>query len=595
MSSSSTISSEDGIKSYPSFSGSYTPASFSSYTHFPTGVSCKYDIDLQKALNASAVPARAELSIFDMRTQSNMIGPQKITVSCDLSSTNNVLFEVAEKLNLHGNKDVYYCLNARSEASLCPFVVVRPAANSLDTLTIILHCRFFDQHDNDEQYCLRINKELNISMIKEIIRTKLGWKGLELYITDSHMSNNSMLKDFDVHDFSSIVAVKSVSKMVTFLHKPTANIRTQFRINIHTSDSVKAVKQIILNQCRSLQEFVIEKHQCLHITCSNELLENKQCFGMTSKFHRENMYQIHFARADAIVCSLVYQSGKERLRNPERTILLVSPNCSTAELREAAAKHMKVEPKAVKLETENKIRIEEMPDISPMNAIYDRCTIYAGIKNKKTFLVKHPASDKPEKVASLYTLEPVSTLRKLVAKKYGIDELQIVLKHKGITLEDKKLICNYPVKSNMVLDLHLFDRRTNIIAYVTFKKRKLALIIDDCEKTTVGDILRYCAMKLEYRSSCSRCVYEGRCLDQMNSVKTAGIIRGSVLVILYFDEDEQLNGGLQRIFMVEMDGRVISRYGSVAGGLLLYGESNVSVRIIYKKQLIKATEQVMIR
>ena len=561
------------------------PLSFSAFTHFPTGFSCMYDNELEKALRSNPGQPCAELSVYDTRTQRFLTKQERIFVKSEVSFTEQIIQEVSKTFHVDKTNVVYHHLEAwNEESSNNHFVVILPLARSSDTLVLVLQCHYFDQHIDDEYFCLRIDKTQTVSEIKELIKRELRWKGLELFINETHMGDESALQEFDLQDFSLMVATKSVSKTVTFLYKPTAEFQSHFRISINASDSVKTVKQKLLNRFEPLLTLETKGSKCLHITCASELLEDQRCFGMTNKFHRENMYQIHFAPPNVIVCILNYQSGKERLRNLEKATILVSPHCSSAELREEAAKHMHIDPKAVKLDTDTKQRIEEMPDVSMTNALYSRCTINAGVKKKKTLLVKDPVSQKPEKVASLYALEPVSTLRKMIAKKYGIKELQIVIKHKGITLKDKKLLYNYPIKNNVVLDLHIFERRTHVIANVSFKKSKVALIIDDCEKTTIGDILKYCAIQLNYRSNCSRCVYAGQCLDKNTTVKAADIGIGSEVIILHFDEGEQLQGRLQRIFMVDMDGRVVSRYGSVAGGLLLRGKLATSTQSPFIKK-----------
>ena len=549
------------------------PLLFSSFTHFPTGASCMYEIELHKALQSNSEKPCAELSIYDTRSQHFLTKEERIFVRSEVSSTVNIIQEVAEKFHTDATSVVFHNLEAwHEETDNGHFVVILPAGRSKDTLILILQCHSFDQHVDDTYFCLRLDKKQRVSDLKAMIKTELKWKGLALFLREYHMGDDTVLQDFDLRDFNLMVATKSVPKVVTFLYKPTEDVQTNFRIGINTSDSVNIVKQKVLSRFEQLKALENKGNDCLHIICGSELLKDHHCFGLTNKCHRQNMYQIHFAPREVIVCILNYQLGKERFRNFEKATILVRPNCSSSELRNEAAKHMHIDPKAVKLDTETKQRIEEIPDVSLINALSNRCTIYAGIKKKKTLLVKHPVSKTPEKVASLYALEPVSTLRKIIARKYGITELQIVIKHKGITLKDENLLYDYPIKNNVVLDLHILERRTHIIANVRFKKSKIYLIIDDYEKTTIGDILKYCAIQLKYKSNCSRCVYAGQCLDTNMTVKAAGLELDSEVIVLHFHEEEQIQGRLQRFYMVDIDGRVITRYGSVAGGLLLRGE-----------------------
>ena len=544
-----------------------------------------YDVQLRRALRSNSDQPCTEISIYDSRGQLSLTKEERIIVKSDVSSTKDIIEEVAEKFNTDKANVVHNNLDARNEESGTAHIfVILPEERSRDTLILLIQCHNFDQRSMDDAYfCLRVDQKQRISDFKTTIKNELRWKSLELFVKDYHMGDDTVLRDFDLHDFDLVMASKSISRMVTFLYTPTEDIQTHFRMCISTSDSVKIVKNKLVCRFDQLESTANKGDDSLHITCGSDLLKDHQCFGLTNKYHRENMYQIHFAPRDAIVCILNFQTGKERYRNFGKATILVSPNCSSSDLRHEAAKHMHVDPKAVKIDTENndnKQRIEESSDVSMTNGLSNRCALYAGIKKKKTLFVKHPVTKTTEKIANLYALEPVSTLRKLIAQKYGINELQIVIKHKGITLKDENLLYEYPIKNNVVLDLHIYERRMHIIANVRFKRTKLSLIIDDYEKTTIGDILTYCAIQLKYRSNYSRCLYVGQCIATNTTVKAAGLTIGSELIILHFEEEEQLQGKLQRFFLADTDGRVIIRYGSMAGGLLLRGEVHLYINLL---------------
>ena len=575
MSSSSASSGEDQhiIRNHP-----YTETFGASRSRIHSLRNDKHLVSFRDLFNRAVEERLSEISVYNTRTQRYITKPEKMCIDSNLSSLEKVIAEIADRLKVERDCVVFQRYEATSEESIhSPFVVVLPEARQAKTVTLILHCHYFDQFKGKKRYCLRIDKNLKVSEVKEILKAELEWKGVEIYVNGLYISDGRTLEDLNMRDFSQLDAAKSVTKMVMFLYQPSSDIVARFRLGIYTSDSVKHVKEKFLAHFQSKLFVEHKTDDRLHIICSNELLNDEHCFGLTDKFHREDMYQIHFAPSDAVLCHLHCQTGKEKMKVLERRTVLMSPSCSTADLREEASKVMRVDPKAVRLNIDNKQRIDEVTNIGEVSTLYSGCSIFAGIKKKKTLLVKHPASDKPERVANLYALEPVSTLRKLIAKRYGINELQIVLKYKGTTMKDKDLLYNYPIKNNIVLELHIFERRLNIVAHITFKQIKIALIIDDCEKTSIDEILKYCAVKLQYRSSCSRCVYEGQCLDKDLTLHAAGLTPGCKVNIIYFSEEDHLNGSLKIIYMVASDGRIISRYGSVAGGLLLHGKTNLLV------------------
>ena len=527
---------------------------------------------ISRSAPTSPMVVSSEISLYNTKAQRFITKQERICIESELSCPDNVLSEIAEKFSVKRDFVIFQHLNARTEETIDdPFVVILPPTRPPDTLVLILQCHYFNQFVNEKRYCLRTNLKLKVVEVKEIIKTELKWKGLELYINGMCVSDESKLEEFGLNDFSRIVVAKAVPKKVTFIYQPTADIVTRFSLNTYTSDPVKVVKKSFLDRFRESLMSEGKQGYCLHLTCSNELLSDEKCFGLTSRFHREDSYQIYLAPSEVIICDLKYQM--ERQRSIEKKTIVINPHCSTAELREEVAKQMQVDPKAIKLESDSKQHIEEVQKVSDIVSLYNGCTLFAGIKKKKTILVKHPDLESPEKIASLYLLEPVSTLRKLIAKKYNLNELYIVIKCQGTIMKDTLFLYNYPVKNKIVLDFHILEERMYITARITFRRAQMGLLIDDGEKTTVQDVLKFCAAKLKYRSSASRGIFGEKCLDNPISLSSCGIKTGYSIIIVYFSEDEQLNGGLQKIFMVDLDGKTVTRYGSVAGGLLLHGES----------------------
>ena len=514
----------------------------------------------------------SEISLYNTRNQRFITKQMCVFIESELSCPDNVLSEIAKKFSVNKNFVIFQNLNARTEETIeDPFVVILPPTRPPGTIVLILQCHYFDPLVNKTRYCLRTNKKLKVLEVKTIIKNELKWKKLELYINGMCVSDDSKIEDFDLNDFSQIMAVQAVSKTVTFTYQPTTDIVTRFSLNIYTSDPVKVVKESFHNRFRKSLMSDGKQGYCVHLKCSEKLLSDENCFGLTSRFHRGDSYQIYLAPFEIVMCNLNYRMGRQRVFG-QKTIP-INPHCSTAELREEVAKHMHVDPKAVKLQTGSKQRIEEIQKVSDIVSLYNGCKINAEIKKKKTIFVKHPALESPEKIAHLYALEPVSTVRKLIAKKYNLNEFHIVIKCQGTIMKDTLFLYNYPVKNNMVLDFHIFEKRMNITARVTFRRTQMGLLIEDCETITVQDVLNFCAVKLKYRSSASRCVFGEKCLDNRMSLSSCGIKTGCSIIIVYFSEEEQLNGGLQTIFMVDRDGRAVTRYGSIAGGLLLHGES----------------------
>lgn len=188
--SSSTPTSEEPAFNHPLHSEPMEPLSFSAFTHFPTGFSCMYDNELEKALRSNPGQPCAELSVYDTRTQRFLTKQERIFVKSEVSFTEQIIQEVSKTFHVDKTNVVYHHLEAwNEESSNNHFVVILPLARSSDTLVLVLQCHYFDQHIDDEYFCLRIDKTQTVSEIKELFKRELRWKGLELFINETHMGD----------------------------------------------------------------------------------------------------------------------------------------------------------------------------------------------------------------------------------------------------------------------------------------------------------------------------------------------------------------------------------------------------------------------
>ena len=501
--------------------------------------------------------------VYDIRKHGHIAEPRNFEFKSVLRHTDIVnevskSFDVTEtNVRLHLSKSC---------------VIIMPQPTLPNQLILFLQCFPFEKGKH-KQMCIQVDQGTQISQLHEIIERDLWSQGSEIYKDNSCLpSRVKILKDLEVNDFDDLQVFETKQVKVSFRYRMKADIEMRVSVNLNTSDSVKEVKKKIRTVLKDEPLFEIKADSVIQITTRKECLRDERCFGMLAKSFRDNGFWIHITAKDAVTCLLCYPKRRDKRRDEGKTIIFIDPTKPTFFVRNEAAKYAGVDAKSIELLTEYKEPVEEMDKIGDTNVIEKDCSLKVDINKKMPIVVQHPAKPEPDKIAHLYALEHVFSVRQLVAMHYGIDELHIVLKCNGELMQDNELLKKYSIKKTTVLQLQVFEKRIHITILILSKRRKMSLIIDDPSKSTVGDLLDFCANKNGYQSSNSKCLHDQRCLNNCSTLHTEGIQSGHLLIVVNFQDDENIPEGLFKLYAADQFGNIVVSIGTVIGGYLLQGK-----------------------
>ena len=517
-----------------------------------------------------------EVTIYDIRVAGRIAEPHKIelqsysTISIVAEATK--IFGKIEESNVH--------LNFPNSC-----VVLLPQDSKTSRLILFIKCFCFENnYCKDTVVCVQADNDMKVKQLKEIIQQEFGWQGSEMYRGLACVpENDKQLQELGLNDFDELKALETAPIKVSFLYKISTDIDLRLSVNLKTSDSVKEVKEKIKTVFNEGPLFGVRDDSVIQIARKTEVLKDDHCFVLSQKAHKSEQNRIHVTTKNAVHCVLSYPKRRQRRQFESKAIIFVDPDKPTSSIRKEAAKFVGAEDKAIKLITQIKEPLEENKKAGEANnnMLHDGCKLSVTISKRLPILVKHPSKSEPSKVAELFPLDEVTTAKRLAASHYGIDELRIVLKCNGAIMQDNDLLQKYSIKKSTVLHMQIFERRIKVIVRIVFMRRKLALIIDDPLITTVEDILDYCAAKLQYRRSMSRCLLGYTCLDSSLSLQAAAVCHCNILNIVYFHEQEALAKGLFKLFQADQFGNITAGYGSIVGGILLQGK--IILGILYIK------------
>ena len=519
----------------------------------------------QPALYSTNSSSGMEVTIFDIREVGHLAAPHKIKPKS--YSTTSIVEEASKIFGEIEEASVQFCF-----PNSC--VVLLPTDSKTSRLILFMNCFSFENNCcNNTVTCMQADEEMNVMRLKEIITKEFGWQGLELYRGIACVSeNDKKLQELGINDFDELKALEKAPIKVSFLYKLSTDMDLCLGVNLNTSDSVKDVKKTIKAMFNKEPLIDVKADSVLQITRKTEVLKDDCCFVLSQNVSKCKHNRIHVTAKDSVHCILKYQKRRQRRPLESKTIIFVDPDKPTSVIRNEAAKFVGVNDKAIKLLTHLKEPIEESENAGKANILHAGCKLTVQISKKLPILVQHLSKSEPNKVAELYPLDDVRTVKGLAALHYGIDQLKFVLKCNGAIMQDDDLLLKYSLKKNTVLQMQIFERRIKIIVRIVFLRRKIALVIDDPQKTTIEDVLNYCAVKLQYRRSLSRCLFGHVCIDSSLLLETAGVRHGNLLTIVYFHEQEALAKGLFKLFQGHQFGNTTAGYGSIVGGILLQGE-----------------------
>lgn len=516
----------------------------------------------QPALFSSSSSSEMEVPIFDIREVGHLVEPHKIKLKP--YSTSSIVAEASKIFGKIEEASVQF-----NFANKC--VVLLSSDSKVSRLVLFINCFSFENNCcKNTLTCMQADDEIDVKRLKEIVTKTFGWQGLEIYKGFVCVSeNDKKLQELSINDFDELKALEKAPIKVSFLYKLGIDMDLCLGINLSTSDSVKDVKENIKTMFNKQPLLDVKDDSVIQISRKTEVLKDDCCFVLSQNISKSKHNRIHVTSKNAVHCILKYPKRRQRRPLESKTIIFVDPDQPTSFIRNEAAKFVGVNDKAIKLLTHLKEPIEESENAGKANILQAGCKLTVQISKKLPIVLQHPSKTEPNKVAELFPLDDIKTVKGLAALHYGIDQLKFVLKCNGVIMQDDDLIQKYSLKKNTVLQMQIFEHRIKIIVRIVFLRRKIALVIDDPQKTTIEDILNYCAVKFQFRRSMSRCLFGNVCLDSSLLLETAGVHHGNFLNIVFFHEQEVLSKGLFKLYQGDQFGNTTAGYGSIVCGILL--------------------------
>ena len=442
------------------------------------------------------------------------------------------------------------------------------AKNALTSVQyVIVECLILSAQPYPEFLCVRIPVNgIQVDKLCSDISREIGLKRIVL-CGRGHLLENEMVVKNDSGQVKRLKAVHSSRITVRCVHLPTNNVKSVFEIQIDSGASVKHLKQVFLHQFR--EEIKLDRDQTIHFSFQGQMLSESECIRVVTWPYHKVTFHVHMANPGAICVSLVFKEPVVKNKVPKPKSIAIGPGLSTESLRKEVAKHISIDPKAVKL-TLNGRRIEEMDCVNDIGDLENGCTFFAGVKKKKVIRVRNEDT-KQEETFRMFMLEGVHVLKRMIAEKFGLRPLHISLEYKGRILADSELLVNYPIKNQTEIKMKVFPNRINVEVYIVFKRVKTVLMIDNANATTVNDMIQFCGINFDFDTRCARVQYCNNCLSGLSTLSEEHLQNGCKLVIVLFDQPEKLDVGVIRLFTVRPDGQINGRLGAITGGLLMHG------------------------
>lgn len=391
-------------------------------------------------------------------------------------------------------------------------------------------------HDSLELIYGRFEESMTVEEIKTaIVKETRFWKGVALCVNNRVLRDNDTIRMCGLKNLDHIQVLQLGSQSLRFCHQPRLDIENNYSLEVDLKSSVKDVKQQFQEKFHSeIQKFRSNENQQVVFSVQDSLLlDDDLCLGIAVQhLQKADAVSLQFSVDDVISVNVKFKRPlKERPK-----VLAVSRSCSSKELREAISCRI---PdcrnwKTVKMLLGDKL-IDECSNLEQEygDEWKDGCTVYAGIKKCKRLRIKHPEWPDEELVMEMYSLEKVKVLKRAVSEKWDIPEIQFTLCCQEQEMHGSAILQRYPIKNNIEITMKLFKKRIAIEIFVVFKKQRLNVFINDSSVTTVDDLLRYCALELQYDSMSSSSIFQNRCLDKWNTLEQEKICSGSKVRYLY--------------------------------------------------------------
>ena len=369
--------------------------------------------------------------------------------------------------------------------------------------------------------CGRFKTDLTICQMKQLIKKELYWKSVTVCMNNKVLPDDQTIRDLDLQNTALIQVLQLGSQTLKFHYQPSRDISTYYTMEVDMKKSVSEVKQEF--ETRFKKGIDADSNTYCYFQKREINLDDDVCMAMaTQNFPKEEEIKVYFCEKNAIKVSVTFQRP---LKHGTKS-LIIKRNCSTAELRAVIAKTLPESdcknPFAIKVLLMSRL-INEHDDLEVAypHGWKDGCALSCGIKKPKCLQIKHPETGEELKF-QIFMLQKVGCVKKYVCAKWQIPELSVSLYCQGIKMKSNELLLKYPVKNNIDIEIQLYPHRVAVQVVVVFQRKELFLKVDNSGITTVDDLLRYCAKKLNYRRICSRGLFQDRCLNKHRTLLDEG-------------------------------------------------------------------------
>lgn len=380
--------------------------------------------------------------------------------------------------------------------------------------------------DSSQLLCGRFRTEMTIQEMNQLINKELGWKSVTVCLNNRVLADEKTIRECGLQNTGQLQVLQLGWQSVKFHYQPRHDTSTVYTLEVDLKKSVGETKHLF--EGRFLAEITSDPSQCSYFQIHEQFLEDDSCMGVEiQKLLRDEEIKVQICAKNSIRVNVSFQKP---LKQGNKS-LIIKKNCSTIELREKIAKTLHESEcrgaNAVKALLNGKL-INEHNDLQEAypHSWTDGCMISCGIKKPKRLQIKHPQTGQEFKV-DMSMLQTVGVLKKKVCKHFGIPELNASLFCQGQKMQSSHLLQYYPVKNNIEIQLELYQHRAAIRVIVVFEKEELLLKVNNVCETTVDDLLRFCAQKLQYNHICSRGLFENRCLNRHQTLLEEGVCTNS--------------------------------------------------------------------